>query len=363
MLGRLHGGGIMKNWTSHIHSLLTLFTFPLTLGLMAGCGGSSNPSYSLLPDSNEFQQSAREVNSKIDILWVIDNSGSMANSQTNLANNFAAFIQQFASKGYDFQIAVTTTEAWVDYYNSSVNYSRYRMGSATQVGNYRILNPATPNLQTEFIANIKQGINGTGDERAFSSLKKALTNTANITDGFPRPDAFLSVIIVSDEDDNSRNSSNMTGGTLDSVDSYMTFLNTYTNSISGGAKKFSVNAIAIWDQACLTSLQDSSQKISTRYKQLVDLSGGISASICGNFATSLANISSSIIELSTIFYLDRVPLEETIRVTVNGVAVQKNNINGWVYLADKNAIQFKGSAVPAQGARVSVDFDPVTIKQ
>ena len=44
-----------------------------------------------------------------DILFVVDNSGSMADEQENLAQNFDQFIQQIAGAG-DYRIAVVTTD-------------------------------------------------------------------------------------------------------------------------------------------------------------------------------------------------------------------------------------------------------------
>src|SRR6185503_15155126 len=44
-----------------------------------------------------------------DILFVVDNSGSMADEQENLAANFEAFITQIAGAG-DYQIMVATTD-------------------------------------------------------------------------------------------------------------------------------------------------------------------------------------------------------------------------------------------------------------
>src|SRR5262249_20133035 len=49
---------------------------------------------------------------KVDILWVIDSSGSMAPKQLRLAQNFTKFVQQLvaANPPIDFHIAVATTD-------------------------------------------------------------------------------------------------------------------------------------------------------------------------------------------------------------------------------------------------------------
>ncbi len=46
----------------------------------------------------------------VDILWVIDNSGSMCEEQAALRKNFKAFIDKITSQNIDFHIGVTTTQ-------------------------------------------------------------------------------------------------------------------------------------------------------------------------------------------------------------------------------------------------------------
>lgn len=58
-----------------------------------------------------FQQVRRNT---VDILIVVDNSGSMAEEQDKLASNFDAFIENFSGIDVDWQIAVVTTDAYDD---------------------------------------------------------------------------------------------------------------------------------------------------------------------------------------------------------------------------------------------------------
>lgn len=46
---------------------------------------------------------------EVDILWVIDNSGSMCQEQEALRDKFDQFVEQFAEENIDFHIGVTTT--------------------------------------------------------------------------------------------------------------------------------------------------------------------------------------------------------------------------------------------------------------
>ena len=50
------------------------------------------------------------VDNKLDILWVVDDSGSMSEEQALLGTNFGSFIAFADALGVDYQLGVTTTE-------------------------------------------------------------------------------------------------------------------------------------------------------------------------------------------------------------------------------------------------------------
>ncbi|HEX4925726.1 MAG TPA: hypothetical protein VFV50_16655 [Bdellovibrionales bacterium] len=333
---------------------------------LAACG-EEKPTFSLLPDKNVFQQSDGAFNNKLDILWVIDNSGSMQPYQDNLVANFNAFITDFATKGYDFQIAVTASDAWRAPFASQPLLAKFRDGTdATSHTGVFVINPTTPNLINVFNINARQGTAGTGDERAFQSFKEALNS--NLNAGFLRPDSFLAVIILSDEDDFSHDGGNHINrdysyANLHSIGHYVSYLDTLTGT-TGANRRYSVSAMAILDDACRTDpATHPGAIIGLRYMQLVDATGGVKGSLCSpSFSDELDKIQQKIAELSTQFYLNRAPRPETIRVYVNGVEIPQSDTNGWSYHADANSIRFHGSAIPPQGATISIDFDPMTIK-
>lgn len=334
---------------------------------LSGCSKSA-PSFSLLADENTFNQTPTVTNGKIDILWVIDNSGSMQSSQQNVADNFGSFIALFNAKGMDYRMAVITSEAYRAIWQSQ-EYARFRDGTdATGHTGVHVIDPSTPDLEQTFLKNMLQGINGSGDERAFQSIKEALSNSVNLPYGFPRQDSFLSVIIVSDEDDFSHDGQEARGGQysysgLHTTQSYVDLLDQLTASTSE-VRHYNVNSIAILDQTCLDQLNAESpgRKIGVRYQALSNATNGIIGSLCGNFAETLSNISNRIIELTTAFYLNRVPNPDSIVVYIDGVLVPRDGTNGWQYNASNNSITFHGSYVPSSGAQITVRFDPVTIK-
>jgi len=335
--------------------------------LFIGCN-ERDSSFSLLPDQEVFNQSKSELEAKIDILWVIDDSGSMATSQQNVADNFNLFINDFVAKNLDFNIAVTSTGAWKDPFTNNTFFdSRFRDGDrqSTSSGVF-VVNPSTPDLIPTILTNMLIGINGTGDERPFMSLTETLNNPLN-TD-FLRPDSHLAIIIVTDEDDFSHDGQNSIGhdynyAGLHSIQSYMDYLDTLTDS-TGASRRYSVSGIGIWDEACKTLLTDEfpNRLIAQRVGELVAASGGVTGSLCGNFGQELSLIAENILELSTQFFLARQPIPETIIVHVGGNIVPQSSSNGWTYNPEAISIVFHGSAIPSQGSSILVDFDPVTIK-
>lgn len=51
----------------------------------------------------------------IDLLFVVDNSGSMCQEQTTLRNNFELFVEELADANIDFHVGITTTDMNPDY--------------------------------------------------------------------------------------------------------------------------------------------------------------------------------------------------------------------------------------------------------
>lgn len=333
-------------------------------------------SFSILSDNSQFQQAVTFTPRKLDVLFVVDNSGSMASSQNNLANNFPSFIDKFIDKGYDFRIAVTTTDAFYgDQFIASgcslcnTQQTRFRSGVNPPVyvidrADYDLSQASEEaRLKSDFTLNVKVGTNGSGDERAFSSFKAALTSSLNV--GFHRPDAFLAIVIVSDEEDFSQSEYTMnesySNPNLHTVASYKTFLDSFTGGAS--SEDYSVSAISISDQACRDQLAGGSggaQKIATRYNALVDLTGGTKNSICSPFDQTLDNISTQIMtEQKPVYTLDKKPIIASIRVVIDGVQVPQSSTDGWSYDAADNTITINGATYkPGPGSSIAINFDP-----
>jgi len=169
-----------------------------------------------------------------DILFVVDDSGSMAVEQANLATNFKAFIDALAASPVknDFQIGITTTSvdrnvgsgatlAVDPTFSSGVTAScpnpvnggqRYPAGALVAVdtvghhltsGSGRILSASSSTLTADFQQNVHVGTCGSGKEQGLRAAQLALSAPllSGANAGFLRAGSRLAVVIVSDDDD------------------------------------------------------------------------------------------------------------------------------------------------------------------
>lgn len=156
---------------------------------------------------------------KVDILWVVDSSGSMAAKQARLAANFQGFINQLvnANPPIDFHIAVASTDT--DDAAVRGKLRRWTIGAASE--DYISCVPAmaggvtcntganVSTAVTAFGQMAQVGTSGSAQERGLYAAYLALTNPFNnstvAVERFVRPDASLYIVFVSDEDDASCN--------------------------------------------------------------------------------------------------------------------------------------------------------------
>ena len=159
-----------------------------------------------------------------DILFVVDNSGSMAVEQALLASAFQSFIAQLSASPVqnDFQIGITTTAvdlpACIRWNASRVCVewelqTAYPGGAPFEAGSLfaavaspgppvvrrpAILRAGSPTLVEDFIANVSVGVSGPPKEQGLRAMEQALDGR---NAGFLRPGARLAVVLVTDEDD------------------------------------------------------------------------------------------------------------------------------------------------------------------
>ncbi len=181
-----------------------------------------------------------DVSVATDILFVVDDSGSMGPKQQGLKANLAAFIDQLASSPVrnDFQVGVTNTSvseyvdmgggvtygslspvAGVPYpagrlvavdpraltndaYAGVLLYDPSANGGQGAFAGRRILAAGSSTLVDDFKTNVRVGTFGSGKEQPLRAARAALTTwAASANQGFLRPGARLAIVILTDEDD------------------------------------------------------------------------------------------------------------------------------------------------------------------
>lgn len=337
-----------------------------SLGLASQVACSRPPSsFDLASEELNFAQSASFASNKVDILWVIDNSNSMQTSQNRVAEGLISFILQLTQAGIDYQIAVITTDSYLSQ-TPGFKKSGLLGGTPHPTGIITPQDIANNGIE-EFVKLVIQGNTGDGDERPLQSISQTLGEPSNRA-LFLRDGAYLSVIVLTDEDDFSHDTMDII---VDPTDPRLWSKDDFLSQLSSiiGLDKLSFSTISIGDPTCLASLQNEFQERRTanRLQEIVLHTSGSQISLCDISTQStaeqaLSQIAGQIAELNRIFKLERLPRVETLRVWINSVEIQQDATSGFTYDADLNAVVFSGDLVPQNGDRVQIYFDPVGIK-
>lgn len=284
-----------------------------------------------------FEQSAFE---SVDVLWIVDNSGSMSAAVGQVKTNFQSFMTEFSKLNLDYQLGVVTTD----------------MDNPAQAGRLQgpegvtYVTPDTPDAETVFAAMIDQGIMGSGDEKGLAAAKTALSDPllSGHNAGFLREDAALAVIVVTDEDDSSPQSPA-------DFSSWLLGLKADSSRVSFSG----ITGPDPWGCSEWVGADYITAVAGTKYNQVVSLTGGIQQSICSStFDDTLQYLS-----LTAVGMLYRFPLTQTpsnigqMFVSVDGVEVDYyDGTNGWTYEPSDNHLVFHGESIPPPESDISVSY-------
>ncbi len=277
-----------------------------------GVCGTGTPTES----NDQFVQNVAQ-DASVDILWVIDNSGSMGNEQDDLATNFDLFIRDFISKGVDFKMAITTTDG-----RSGLN--GLMIGDTNQ-----LTSAAAAANESQFISNfqnwIRVGTRGSGTEMGLYGAQSFFERYQS----WARPNAYLAVVYVSDEEDFSAGN-----------------VAQYTNAL----RAIKANAGYIKPYSIVTTelVGNQWETIGTRYIEHTNNMNGVVADIHRPFYDTLSDFGGSILNLLDTFPLSSTPIDNQIRITLNGQELT----SGWTYDPVNRVIRFDPTAIPDAGSIV-----------
>jgi len=222
------------------------------------------------------------------------------------------FFSVISASGLDFRIGTITTD------------SAALAGSGT----------FTNDLVT-FQGDIDRGTGGSSTESGIWFSEQALEASGSVTSaGYPRANAGMTVIILSDEA--SQYTANSGGATFDPGNNLF---------VDNGYTVFAIVA--------------PGTAASSQYDDLAASTNGYTADIgdLSTFPAIMEEVATQAAASASAFRLTHTPISSSIEVRVNGGLIPNSTNNGWRFV--RGSIVFYGSAVPAAGATVEVTYDRV----
>lgn len=270
-----------------------------------------------------------------DILWVIDNSGSMSQEQQDVINNTGFFINEFAIKAQvNWRLGlISTAKGENPYLGFANNGNRIEKGHQDPVGAFQ-------NAVSQL------GTSGDADERSMDSVMAQFQKDPN----FVRNSACLVMILVSDEPDHSKNFT------------AQAFLNEM-KKLKGNLKAVRIfTVLATNENGCDTG--ESYTYAGSSYETIVNATKGSNYDVCNsNFGAQLADIGRKIVELvaNSKLLLPNIPIIDSIKVSYKGEILPRGNQEEgavWYYDPVQNAIVFYDLGfAPDDNEKVKIEFD------
>jgi len=313
---------------------------------LTACGKNTDYVYHDNPPPIRISKKSYPVvelnDNKVDVLWVVDNSGSMMDIQQDIVTNADLFMSKFIQEKYlNWKMGLMSTDKGEDpYLGFSTEFSR---------------DFPTPNPVTTFGSAVNRlGTNGSASEYLFYNVHRAMFN-ANLNTFF-RPKAHLAVILVTDEEEQSEDDF----GSQYSALSLLSYLraNMATDSI-----------LRFYGAFNYKDLQDCSQwqpeYAGSPLETIITATGGMVKSACDpSFGIGLAAIGKDIVNFSQspFITLNERPVTSTLVVSYKGKVFQggpEHEGGHWYYNEYFNKIFFYNLDFIPSGdpADMEVTFD------
>ena len=267
----------------------------------------------------------QEGSGKVDIIFVVDNSGSMQWFQSQVASNINVFMSVFVTLSVDYQIGVITTD------------------DPDFIG--PIVTPTTTDPEGELANQIGTvaGIYGSGIERGIDEAYDATQPGADAGPGgtFLREDAGLVLVFVSDEPDYS----------------YITWtdLANYLNILKGDPSKIIVHSvIGDYPSGCTYTNGPATKHVEygAGYYDITKYYNGIAYSICSsNWGQQMQSMAQNSVMSSEYILSREGVIEDSIEVSVDGMVN-----TDWYYDSSTNAVAFQQSGIPEEGEEIVITY-------
>ncbi len=335
----------------------------------------------------------RSRSREVDLVFVINNSPSMAAHQSRIAANLNRFRQLFHTRDLDYRIGVLTT----DFVNSDPSrgpgeqhyYKEVRSIQLDAAGNPMLDSRGRPKPTTKRVASngnlvtlpimaqpwitpktpdnvfaelVKVGTNGDSDRTAFTAVYNFVAGYYNKQHAFLRPDATTIVVFFMDEEETrmavwkeqrngARQAEWIENGKLpdllnqynarnperrQTLDGYINYWVLRPFIIAKGNKRGKIEMHAVVSPGNIS------------HRRAAELTGGTVLNIESDFSGPLAALGDRIADTVAVA-LDPVEgaatfYQKSLRVLVDGQEIRPDSQNGYVYDALTHSIRFAGAA-------------------
>ena len=292
----------------------------------------------------DFIQSDTEGSA--DILFVVDNSGSMFNEQEKVGEKINSMISKIQK--IDWQIGITTTDVSNGPHGIKGDLLNFPDGS-------KILSPSSTEIVNQFVATVERDetldcYNGSDnpcpsrDEQPLLATMMALSKADSNNAGFFRQNSHFVLIVLSDEDELS------TGPDFATKPQEVVQL---VQNTLGLTKKFISFGIIIepGDTNCFD--QEVYGEYGTFVSELASLTNGSTTSICeDDYGEGLKSIGDQVRQLVDSIELRDYPEKESIEIKLEpDFETQGFQVSGKKILLNRK---------PPKGTKISVRYRPKT---
>jgi len=296
-----------------------------------------------------------------DIIWVIDESGSMSNERQDVVNNANNFFSRALASGLDFRMGVTNVvhppnKKCIGKFCSVVSSNTSHDGGADRF--------LLPSEQTVFSSCIKNPTCYEGGSEysllnATTAVTRHLPRAAN--DPYKiRTNATLVIIVVTDEIANGLNGVGFSSKACPLDAATQTKLDqalqSALNLFTGVTDPEAASMYHIIGNVCGSS--GSKYQMNHGHMTLAKKLGGQMASVAQkNLGNTLQAIIDSIVGKASPVKLDYVPISSSLAVAMDAVQVYRSRTNGFDFRTNGNSLVFinvkykKGSEVVASYKR------------
>ena len=311
--------------------MIRRFALFLMSFLLTAC----SPDYGILPPEQtviqQYQQDTavegdvwvdsifqRQTTNGIDIIWIIDQSGSMTNDSDRIIAGIEAMLNSLPESGWRLNIISTDPD-------SAFSYNSF---------------PVIPGDSLDVLISLfesMQGLSGS-DEKGFLALYNYIIYNES-ANWWMRQDAALLVVFVSDEEEQSTTDFPL-------VDDFVEWF----SSLKYPGSTFVASIVNLEPDESICASSPSAKMVGHRYIDAANEYGGAIIDICSEDWSQGVQDAVADMDPYEEIYLTHAPDPDSVRVFLDGV----DTTTGWHYDASINAVVF--DVIPDGGVLIEVAY-------